>query len=225
MQGQSVGDRERTEGDGGELTPGKRPKRGVPEGLWLKCPGCGASIYRKDIDRRMGLCPECDHHFYVSASERIQQVLDEGTFEEWDAGLWPTDPLEFKDKRPYKDRLVSEQKRTGLQDAVITGSGMIRARRVAFAVTDSAFIMGSMGSVVGERLTRLAERATVEKLPLIIVSGSGGRGTNARRNLVADADGKGFSCAGTPSRIWRSFHFRSHKSNHGRRGCKLCLTR
>jgi acetyl-CoA carboxylase carboxyl transferase subunit beta len=122
----------------------------------------------------MGVCPECEHHFYVSAPERIQHVLDEGTFEEWDADLWPTDPLGFHDKRAYRDRLVAEQARTGLQDAVITGSGMIRARRVAFAVTDSAFIMGSMGSVVGERLTRLAERATAEKLPLIIVSGSGG---------------------------------------------------
>jgi acetyl-CoA carboxylase carboxyl transferase subunit beta len=122
----------------------------------------------------MGVCPECDYHFYVSASERIRQVLDEGTFEEWDAGLWPTDPLEFTDKRPYRDRLLAEQKRTGLQDAAVTGAGMIRARRVAFAVTDSAFIMGSMGSVVGERLTRLAERATIERLPLIIVSGSGG---------------------------------------------------
>ncbi len=122
----------------------------------------------------MGLCPECDHHFYVSAGERIRQVLDEGTFEEWDTGLWPTDPLEFADKRSYKERLVAEQKRTGLQDAVLTGGGMIRARRVAIAVTDSAFIMGSMGSVVGERLTRLAERATEQHLPLIIISASGG---------------------------------------------------
>ena len=174
MQGQSVGDRERAAEPSGDVTPTKRRKRGVPEGLWLKCPGCSASIYRKDIDGRMGVCPECEYHFYVSATERIRQVLDEGTFEEWDADLWPTDPLNFNAKLPYKDRLIAEQKRTGLQDAVITGSGMIRARRVAFAVTDSAFIMGSMGSVVGERLTRLAERATSEMLPLIVVSGSGG---------------------------------------------------
>jgi len=152
----------------------KRPKRGVPEGLWLKCPGCQSSIYRKEAERLLGLCPECAYHFYVSANERIRQVLDEGTFEEWDAEIRPADPLQFKDRKAYVDRLVAEQNRTGLNDAAVTGCGMIRARRVAFGVTDSAFIMGSMGSVVGERLTRLAERATDQHLPLIIVSGSGG---------------------------------------------------
>jgi len=152
----------------------KRPKRGVPEGLWLKCPGCQSSIYRKEAERLLGLCPECGYHFYVSAKERIRQVLDEGTFEEWDAEVMPMDPLKFADRKPYADRLVAEQKRTGLNDAALTGSGMIRARRVAFGVTDSAFIMGSMGSVVGERLTRLAEQATQQNLPLIIISGSGG---------------------------------------------------
>ncbi len=155
-------------------TRGKRPKRGVPEGLWLRCPGCHNTIYRKDADKRLGICPECDHHFYVSATQRIVQVLDEGTFEEWDADLEPTDPLGFCDNRPYRERLAADQQRTGLKDAAVTGAGMIRARRVAFGVTDSAFIMGSMGSVVGERLTRLIERATQERLPLIIISGSGG---------------------------------------------------
>jgi acetyl-CoA carboxylase carboxyl transferase subunit beta len=111
---------------------------------------------------------------YLSAPDRIRWVLDEGTFEEWDANLDPTDPLGFSDKKAYADRLKAEQKRTGLRDAAITGTGMIRARRVAFGVTDSAFIMGSMGSVVGERLTRLIERATYDNLPLIVVSGSGG---------------------------------------------------
>ena len=122
----------------------------------------------------LGICPECGYHFYVSGQERIRQVLDEGTFEEWDAELMPTDPLEFKDRKSYADRIVAEQKRTGLSDAALTGCGMIRARRVAIGVTDSAFIMGSMGSVVGERLTRLIERATDQNLPLIIISGSGG---------------------------------------------------
>ena len=149
-------------------------KRGVPEGLWVKCPGCGASIYKKEIEQRLNVCPKCDHHFYVSAKQRIQQVLDEGTFEPMNEQLAPTDPLEFADRRRYADRLVAEQKWTGLSDAVLTGSGMIRARRVALAVTDSAFIMGSMGSVVGERLTRLIEWATEQELPLIIISGSGG---------------------------------------------------
>jgi acetyl-CoA carboxylase carboxyl transferase subunit beta len=141
----------------------KRTKRGVPEGLWIRCPGCKAAIYRKEAEKLLNVCPQCEYHFYVSALDRINQVLDDGTFEEWDGHLLPSDPLEFAD-----------QKRTGLKDAAVTGGGMIRARRVAFAVTDSAFIMGSMGSVVGERLARLIERATDEKLPLIIISGSGG---------------------------------------------------
>ena len=152
----------------------KRSKRGVPEGLWQRCPGCHNAIFRKEAERLLSVCPECEYHLNVPAKERISQVLDEGTFETWDDELRPTDPLEFHDKKAYKDRLVAEQARTGLSDAAITGTGMIRARRVAFGVTDSAFIMGSMGSVVGERLTRLIERATQQQLPLIIVSGSGG---------------------------------------------------
>ncbi|MBN2293150.1 MAG: acetyl-CoA carboxylase carboxyl transferase subunit beta, partial [Pirellulales bacterium] len=151
-----------------------RPKRGVPEGLWRRCPGCQQTIFRKEAERQQGVCPECDYHWYVSARDRIDQVLDEGTFEEWDANLEPVDPLGFVDKKPYSERLKEEQKRTGLRDAAVVGTGMIRARRVAFAVTDSSFIMGSMGSVVGEKLTRTIERATVEELPLIIISGSGG---------------------------------------------------
>lgn len=152
----------------------KRPKRGVPEGLWQRCPGCQATIFRKEAEKRLGVCPECDYHWYVSAQDRIRQVLDDGTFEEWDAELQPSDPLGFADKKPYPERVVAEQARTGLKEAAIVGTGMIRARRVAFGVTDSAFIMGSMGAVVGEKLTRTIERATEQKLPLIIISASGG---------------------------------------------------
>ena len=151
-----------------------REKRGVPGGLWLRCTDCGEMIFRKEAERLTNVCPECGYHMYLSAHGRIRAVLDEGTFEEWDANLAPTDPLQFEDKKKYEDRIAAEQKRTGLSDAVLTGTGMVRARRVAFGVTDSAFIMGSMGSVVGERLTRLVERATEEHLPLIIISGSGG---------------------------------------------------
>ena len=122
----------------------------------------------------MGVCPECDHHFYVSARTRVEQLLDEKTFEEWDADLTALDPLEFFDQKSYKDRIVAEQKRTELYDAAMTGTGMIRARRVVVAITDSAFMMGSMGGVVGEKLTRAVERATERDLPLIIVSASGG---------------------------------------------------
>ncbi|MCE9606897.1 MAG: acetyl-CoA carboxylase, carboxyltransferase subunit beta [Planctomycetia bacterium] len=151
-----------------------RAKRGVPEGLWKRCPGCKATIFRSQAEQLLGVCPECDYHWTVGAQERLRQLLDDGTFEEWDADLTSLDPLGFVDSKPYVDRIKSEQARTGLRDAAVTGTGMIRARRCAVGVTDSAFIMGSMGSVVGEKLTRLCERATAEKLPLIIVSGSGG---------------------------------------------------
>lgn len=149
-------------------------KKGVPEGLWIRCPGCGETIYRKEMERNLNVCPKCQYHMYVSAWDRVGQLLDENTFEICDEHVLPTDPLSFSDKKTYAQRLTEEQKRTGLTDAALCGTGMIRARRVAIAVTDSAFIMGSMGSVVGERLTRLIERATEHSLPLIIVSGSGG---------------------------------------------------
>jgi acetyl-CoA carboxylase carboxyl transferase subunit beta len=151
-----------------------RKKRETPEGLWIQCPGCGETIWKKEAERRLNVCPDCDYHWYVSARERVAQVLDDGTFEEWDGDLVPGDPLQFVDKKPYPDRIAADQKATGLKEAALTGTGMIRARRVAFGVTDSAFIMGSMGSVVGEKLARLVEQATEQKLPLIIVSGSGG---------------------------------------------------
>src|SRR6476646_4134535 len=100
--------------------PVKRTKRGVPEGLWKRCPGCQATIFRKEAEKRLNVCPECDYHWYVSAQERIVQLLDEGTFEEWDALLEPTDPLKFADKKPYAQRLVQEQIRTGLRDAAVS---------------------------------------------------------------------------------------------------------
>lgn len=157
-----------------EKTPKQLEKHAVPDGLWMKCPGCSATIYRKEAERLQNICPKCRYHLYVPASERIAQVIDAGTFEEIDQDVYPTDPLGFAEKKTYAERLQAEQKRTGLVDAAITGTGMIRARRVAIGVTDSAFIMGSMGSVVGERLTRLVEKATEQRLPLIIISGSGG---------------------------------------------------
>ncbi len=149
-------------------------KRGVPSGLWLRCDECGETVFRKTVTELMNVCPVCGYHMYLSAKDRIRHMLDEGTFEEWDAELMAADPLGFVDSKAYVDRVAAEQKRTGLRDAAITGTGMIRARRVAVGVTDSAFIMGSMGSVVGEKLTRLIEQATERNLPLVIISGSGG---------------------------------------------------
>jgi acetyl-CoA carboxylase carboxyl transferase subunit beta len=120
------------------------------------------------------MCPECGHHFYVSARVRIQQLLDDESFEEWAADLAPRDPLNFSDKKPYRERVVEEQKKTGLREACVIGRGYMRGRPLILGLTDSAFIMGSMGSVVGEKLTRAIEEATRTKLPLVIVSGSGG---------------------------------------------------
>lgn len=151
-----------------------RKKRGVPEGLWIRCERCQATIFRKHLEQQLGLCPECKFHFYVPAAQRIAQLLDADSFEEWFAGISPVDPLGFTDKRAYKDRLVEEQKKTGMKDACVVGKGYMRGRPLVFGLTDSAFIMGSMGSVVGEKLTRAIERATELSLPVVIVSGSGG---------------------------------------------------
>lgn len=151
-----------------------RPKRPVPDGLWVKCENCNATVFGKKVDENLGLCPECGHHFYVTAQARIQQLLDEDSFEEWFAELCPVDILGFTDKKTYAQRIVEEQKRTGLRDACIVGKGYMRGRPLVIGLTDSSFIMGSMGSVVGEKLTRAVEEATRMRLPLVIVSGSGG---------------------------------------------------
>ncbi|MEI7687174.1 MAG: acetyl-CoA carboxylase, carboxyltransferase subunit beta [Planctomycetota bacterium] len=156
------------------MSTGGRTKRGVPEGLWIRCPQCKATIFRKEAENNFNVCPECEHHFYLPARERIRQLLDQDSFEEWFADLSPKDPLDFKDRVLYKQRIKAEQAKTGMPDAAVVGRGFIRGRPVVFAVTDFAFMAGSMGSVVGEKLTRCAEEATKMKLPYIIVSGSGG---------------------------------------------------
>jgi acetyl-CoA carboxylase carboxyl transferase subunit beta len=152
----------------------ERPKRGVPEGLWIRCTRCKATVYKKEVESRQHVCPECDYHFKMPARARIAQLLDTDTFEEWDAELKPCDPLGFVDSVPYHQRLTDQQKKTGMLDAAVTGKGFIRGRPVVMGITDFAFMAGSMGSVVGEKLTRATEKATELRLPLIFVSGSGG---------------------------------------------------
>lgn len=151
-----------------------RPKRGVPEGLWLSCPSCRATLYKKDVEKAQNICPECRHHFYISARDRVRVLLDQDSFEEWFTEVVPTDPLGFVDRKPYKERLAAEQAKTNLSDAIIAGRGFIRGRPLVIAITDSAFSMGSMGSVVGEKLCRSIEKATELNLPLVIISASGG---------------------------------------------------
>ena len=167
----STGQAEQIESPSGS---GLRRKRGVPEGLWLRCEDCGATLFRKQVEQADRVCTQCGHHFYVPAAVRIAQLLDADSFEEWHAGLSSLDPLGFVDKKPYRERLVAEQKKTGLREACLVGRGYMRGRPLVFGLTDSSFIMGSMGSVVGEKLTRAIEAATELKLPLVIVSGSGG---------------------------------------------------
>jgi acetyl-CoA carboxylase carboxyl transferase subunit beta len=152
----------------------RRPKRGVPEGLFLRCPGCGATLYKKDVERNQNVCPECDHHFYISARDRITHLVDPDSFEEWFDNLRSVDPLSFVDRKSYKDRLVDEKKRTKLNEAIVCGRAFVRGRPFVAAITDSAFSMGSMGSVVGEKLVRSIEKATELRLPLVIISASGG---------------------------------------------------
>jgi acetyl-CoA carboxylase carboxyl transferase subunit beta len=151
-----------------------RQKRGVPEGLWLRCPQCKATVFRKEVEARCNVCPECAYHFLVPARERIRQLLDPDSFEEWFTNLQPRDPLGFKDRLPYADRLKAEQAKTGMADAAVVGKGHIRGRAIVLGITDFAFMAGSMGSVVGEKLARAAEEATRLMLPLLLVSGSGG---------------------------------------------------
>lgn len=165
-----------SEASSADATPAtvKRVKRGVPEGLWISCDGCKATVYKKEVEKQLYVCPECQHHFYVPGQKRIEQLLDSDSFEEWFTELQSVDPLGFSDRKAYADRLKDEQKRTGLREACRAGRGYLRGRPLVFALTDSAFIMGSMGSVVGEMLTRSIEKATELNLPIVILSGSGG---------------------------------------------------
>ena len=152
----------------------KVKRKEIPEGIWSKCPECQAPAYSKTLKDNCNVCPGCNYHFSLTAPERVSFLLDEGSFEEMDAGLTSVDPLDFKGPKTYKEKLDSDRKKTGLTDAVITGHGELDKRKIVIAVTDSRFIMGSMGSVVGERITRAIEYATKNKLPMVIISGSGG---------------------------------------------------
>jgi acetyl-CoA carboxylase carboxyl transferase subunit beta len=131
-------------------------------------------VYKKAMEERLDVCPECNHHFRIPARKRVQITLDEGSFEELWADMHPVDPIEFTDRLGYKERVTKEQERTGLKEAILIGLGRIGNKQVVFGVTDSNFIMGSMGSVMGEKIARAAEKAAETGLPLIIVSGSGG---------------------------------------------------
>ena len=155
--------------------PSFRKKREVPDGLWMSCPECESMLYRKVVVENLDVCPECGCHFRINATRRIQQITDVDTFEELFDSVAPADPLEFKWLgQNYADRVRKEQAKTGNTEAVKTGIAYIKGRRVALAAMDGDFLMGSMGSVLGEKITLLIERATADKLPLVIVCMSGG---------------------------------------------------
>jgi acetyl-CoA carboxylase carboxyl transferase subunit beta len=157
-----------------KLAPSKGRKREIPEGLWTKCPKCAAMIFDKELDQNLQVCTRCGHHFQIRARERIHALVETCSFEEMDATMTSLDVLHFTGVASYASKLESYQSSTGLKDAVVTGVGRIGRFRVALGVMDFSFLGGSMGSVVGEKLTRLIETATARELPLIILSTSGG---------------------------------------------------
>ena len=154
--------------------PGKSKRKDIPEGLWTKCPKCETLVFDKELDENLKVCTKCGHHFPIGARERIHSLVETCSFEEMDAEMISVDVLQFTGVSSYRDKLDAYQKSTGLKDAVITGIGKIGTQRVALGVMDFTFLGGSMGSVVGEKLTRLIEAGTDKQLPVIIISTSGG---------------------------------------------------
>jgi len=151
-----------------------RRKRDLPEGLWMKCDGCGSLIYRKEVEQNQRVCPECQYHFTLPAMDRIRLLVDPDSFEELWPGLAPCDPLGFVALAAYKDKVAEAQQATGLKDAIVTGRARLLGHEILIGVTDSRFLMGSMGSVVGEKVARTFEEGRRRGVPVIFVSGSGG---------------------------------------------------
>lgn len=149
-------------------------RKGVPDGTWLKCEGCGEMIYKKTLDENLKVCPKCNYHFVLGAYERIAMFLDKDGFEEFDKDMKPRDFLKFKGPKSYAEKIEKDRITTGMEEAAVIGKGCVDNKEIALGVTDSRFIMGSMGYVVGEKITRITEFATENELPLVIISGSGG---------------------------------------------------
>jgi len=146
----------------------------IPEGLWIKCDSCKEIIYKKEIEKNLQVCPKCHYHFRISSAERIKLIADEGSFTEMDIELSTTDPIKFKDTIAYRERLEENKKNTNLNEAAVYGEATINQKPVVLAIIDFSFMGGSMGSVVGEKITRATELALKNKAPLITVSSSGG---------------------------------------------------
>jgi acetyl-CoA carboxylase carboxyl transferase subunit beta len=165
--------RDKSEGDKlSRVEDGQKKVR--TEGLWQKCEGCRQIIWKKDLEANWNVCPKCNHHFRLDAAARIRLLLDNQVFQRFDANLRSSDPLEFVDKKPYREKLAEQQASVGLSDAVISAAGLLSGRQVQLCAMDMRFIGGSMGCVVGEAITRAIERAIEARTPLVIVSASGG---------------------------------------------------
>lgn len=149
-------------------------KRNVPEGLWEKCPSCSAVLYGPEIERNLRVCPKCNHHMSIGARKRLEGFFDLGSFSEIDANLAPFDALKFRDSKRYRDRLIQSQRATGEKDALVSAKGLLKGRTIIAAAFEFSFMGGSMGSVVGERFTRAAERALDERAPLVSFTATGG---------------------------------------------------
>jgi acetyl-CoA carboxylase carboxyl transferase subunit beta len=156
------------------MQPEEGERRVRTEGLWLKCEHCGQIIWRKALQDNLQVCPKCQHHKRIDARTRLTMLFDDGQFEQFDQELVSTDPLEFVDSRKYKERLAASQEATQLRDAIISAAGKLNGRRVHMCAMELKFIGGSMGTVVGEVITRAVERSVERKVPLIIISASGG---------------------------------------------------
>ena len=156
------------------LTPGTTRKRDIPQGLWTKCPICEEMIFDKELEENLKICPQCNHHFPITAWRRIEDLTEPESFEEVDENMISVDTLEFTGTATYADKLEKHRKKTGLRDAIITGTGQIGRHNVGLGVMDFNFLGGSMGSVVGEKITRIIEIATERRLPAVLISSSGG---------------------------------------------------
>jgi acetyl-CoA carboxylase carboxyl transferase subunit beta len=152
-----------------------KPRKDMPEGLWLRCPGCEHTLYKSTVEKSLNVCPECDHHFRIPAATRIEYLVDEGSFQQMLGDLTTDDPLSFKFRdTTYKQRIKADEKKSGVNEAMMIGKAFIKGRGAMLAVMEPNFLMGSMGSVVGEKLCAAVDKAMAEKLPLVVVSCSGG---------------------------------------------------
>ena len=167
--------------------PGR--KKDMPEGLWTKCPSCDVYLFNKELEANQMVCKDCGHHFNISARQRLHHFIDEGSFQEHDAGMASIDILKFTGANSYSEQLKKYQKTTGLKDGSICGIGKLEGRPLSVAVMEFNFLGGSMGSVMGEKITRAIERATKQKIPVLIFSASGGA-PHARRHVQPHADGQ-----------------------------------